>query len=61
MEDGPLPPFGCEVVLLVRVGYEGVVGCHHRDVEVDKILEEGRFEGTGISRGDYSVSSRWSN
>lgn len=40
VEEWPLPWGGGEVVLFVWVGDEGVVGCHHCDVEVDKVTEE---------------------
>lgn len=43
IQDRPLPEMGCEVVLLVRVRNQGVVGSHHRDIEVHEITEERRF------------------
>ena len=52
MQDGPLPELGGEVVLLVRVRDEGVVGGHHGDVEVDEVVEEGRLVGAGVASGD---------
>ena len=38
-----------EVVLLVGVGDQRVVGSHHGDVQVDKVLEEGRLVVTGVA------------
>jgi len=46
---------GGEVVLLVWVGNEGVVGCHHGDVEVDEVLEEGRLVGSWVTRGKLLI------
>lgn len=43
VQDGPLPPLGGKVVLLVGVGDQSVVGGHHRDIEMDKVMEEGRL------------------
>ena len=55
IEDGPLPKFGCEVVLLVRIRDKRIVGCHHGNVQVDKITEKGRLVSTGITRGEFLV------
>jgi hypothetical protein len=52
VEEGPLPELGGEVVLLVRVGDEGVVGRHHGDIQMDEVLEEGRLEGAWVSGRD---------
>ena len=43
MEKGPLPEGGSEIILLIGVWYERIVGGHHGDVEVDEILPEGRL------------------
>lgn len=43
VEKGPLPEGGSEIILLVGVWYERVVGSHHGDVEVDEILPERRL------------------
>ncbi len=51
VQEGPLPEVGGEVVLLVGVGDEGVVGGHHGDVEVHEVAEEGRFVGPGVAGG----------
>lgn len=51
VQEGPLPELGGQVVLLVGVGHEGVVGGHHGDVEVHEVPEERRFVGTGVAGG----------
>ena len=38
----PLPEAGGEVVLLIRIGDQGVVGGHHGNIEMNEILEEWR-------------------
>lgn len=43
MQDRPLPPLGGKVVLLIGVGDQSVVGGHHRDIEMDEVVEEGRL------------------
>ena len=43
VEKGPLPEGGGEIILLVGVWYERVVGSHHGDIEVDEILPERRL------------------
>ena len=52
VQDRPLPPLRGEVVLLVWVWDESVVGGGHGDVQVDEVLEERRLVGVGISRRD---------
>lgn len=52
MEDRPLPPLGGKVILLVRVGDQSVVGGHHGNVQVNKVVEEGRPVDTSLGRGD---------
>jgi hypothetical protein len=37
VQERPLPGLGGKIVLLVRVGNEGVVGSHHGDVQVDEV------------------------
>ena len=37
VENGPLPELGREIILLVRIWNERIVGCHHGNVQVDKI------------------------
>lgn len=41
VENGPLPPLGGKVILLIGIGDESVVRGHHGDVEVDEVSEEG--------------------
>ena len=41
VENGPLPEARGKIILLVRVGDKRIVGCHHSNVEMDKVLEEG--------------------
>ena len=53
VQDRPLPELGGEVVLLVGVGYEGVVGGHHCDVEVHEVTEEGGTVGVGVCSRDW--------
>lgn len=52
VEKWPLPWLGGEIILLVWVGDESVVGSHHGDVEVDKVAEEGRFVCTWSAGGN---------
>lgn len=52
VQDWPLPPLGGEIVLLVRIWNEGVVGGGHRDVQMDEVLEERRLVGVGIGGRD---------
>ncbi len=52
VENGPLPEVGSEVILLVRVRNESVVGGHHCDVEVEKVADEGGFVGPWITGGN---------
>ena len=55
VEKGPLPEGGSEIILLVGVWYERVVGSHHGDVEVDEVAEEGRLVRARVASGDCSV------
>lgn len=51
----PLPELRGQIVLLVRVRDESVVGCHHGDVQVDEVLEERRLVRSSISSGYYGL------
>lgn len=55
MEDGPLPPLRSKVILLVRIGYESIVGSHHCDVKVDEVVEEGALVGASIGSRHYAL------
>lgn len=55
MEDGPLPKLGGEVILFVRIRDKGIVGGHHRDVEVEEVAEEGRLVGAGVAGGNWEL------
>jgi hypothetical protein len=48
VQNGPLPPVRCQIILLVWVRNQGVVGSHHGNVQVEEILQERRFEGLGL-------------
>jgi hypothetical protein len=50
MEDGPLPEAGGEVVLLVRIRDKRIVGSHHSNVKMDKVLEEWRLVVARVTR-----------
>jgi hypothetical protein len=50
VEERPLPPLGCKVILLVGIGNQSVVGGHHSDVQVDKVVEERRPIHACLSR-----------
>lgn len=52
VEDGPLPPLGGQVVLLVGIRHKGVVGCHHSHVEMDEVVNERRLVNIGITLRD---------
>lgn len=43
VQNRPLPPLGGQVILLVRVGYQSIVGRHHGNVEVNKVVDEWRL------------------
>lgn len=58
VKDGPLPILRCEVVLLIRVGYKGIVGGHHCNVQMDKVAEERRLVSADISLGEFLVPVR---
>ena len=51
VQEGPLPEVGSEIVLLVGVGHESVVGRHHGHVEVDEVAEERGFVGARVTGG----------
>jgi hypothetical protein len=50
MQERPLPPLGSKVILLIRVRNQSVVGCHHGNVQVDEVMEEGRLVNASLSR-----------
>ena len=43
VEEGPLPEGRCEIVLLVGVRHQGIVGSHHGDIQMNEVLEERRL------------------
>jgi hypothetical protein len=45
----PLPELGGQIILLVRVWYKRVIRSHHRNIQVDEVLEEGRFIRSSVS------------
>lgn len=51
VKNGPLPKLRGEVILLIWVGYESIVRCHHGNVEMDEVLEERRLIRARISGG----------
>lgn len=55
VKNGPLPPLGGQVVLLVGIGNQGVVGGHHGDVQVDEVVEKRRLVDTGVAWGELVV------
>jgi hypothetical protein len=50
VEERPLPPLGSKVVLLIGIGNQSVVGGHHSDVKMDKVVEERRLVDTSLGR-----------
>lgn len=52
VEDWPLPPLGSKIILLVGIRDQSVVGCHHSDIQVNKVVEERRFVHACLSGGD---------
>jgi len=50
VEERPLPPLGSKVILLIGIGNQSVVGCHHSDVQVDKVVKERRLVHASLSR-----------
>jgi hypothetical protein len=52
VQDWPLPELRGEVILLVRIRDQSVVGGHHRNIQMDEILEERRFVRSSISGGN---------
>lgn len=59
MKNGPLPVLRCEIVLLIRVRDERVVGGHHGNVQVDKVAEERGLVGANVGRGELVVPVRF--
>lgn len=55
VEKRPLPECRGQVILLVGIRDERVVGCHHGNVEMDEVLEEGRLVVTWVARGKLLV------
>lgn len=53
VKERPLPPLGSEVILLIRVGNQSVVGSHHSDVQVDEVVEEWGLVNTSLGGRDY--------
>jgi len=49
VEEGPLPPLGGKVILLVWIWDQGIVGGHHGNIEMDEILKERRSVGTRVA------------
>jgi hypothetical protein len=49
VQNGPLPELRGEIILLVGIRNQSVVGCHHGNVQVDEILQERRSVCSGIS------------
>lgn len=60
VEDRPLPVHRCQVILLVRVRNESIVGGHHGDVEMDEVLEERRLVLARVTGGNYGMSALFS-
>lgn len=52
IEDGPLPELGRQIILLIWIRDEGIVGRHHCDIEMDEIFEERRLVGTRVATRD---------
>jgi hypothetical protein len=52
VQNWPLPELRGEVILLVRIRDQSVVGGHHRNIQMDEILEERRFVRSSISGGN---------
>lgn len=50
VQDWPLPEVRSQVILLIRVGNQGIVGGHHGHVQVDEVLQEGRLVGARVTR-----------
>jgi len=59
MEDGPLPPFRSQVVLLIGFRHKGVVGRHHGNVKVDEVPQKGGSEGLFVGLGKYRINVRF--
>mgnify|MGYP005989195533 CR=1 FL=1 len=55
VKDGPLPPLGGQVVLLIGIRNQGVVGGHHGNVQVDEVVEERRLVDTRVAGGQLVV------
>jgi hypothetical protein len=54
-----LPEFGGQIILLVWIWNQGIVGCHHGDVQVDEVSEEGGFVGAWVSRWNCNGNQYW--
>ena len=50
VKERPLPPLGSKVILLIGIGNQSVVRCHHSDVQVDEVMEERRLVHASLSR-----------
>lgn len=53
----PLPEFRRKIILLVWVRDKSVVGCHHGNIQVNKVLEKFRLVGSRITRRHYNRGS----
>lgn len=49
IQDGPLPPLRSQVILLVGIRHQGIVGSHHGNIEVDEIVDKGRLVNAGVA------------
>lgn len=57
IEYRPLPELRGEVILLVRIRDKSIVGRHHSDIQMDKILPERRLVRSGITWWNYVTKS----
>lgn len=55
VQNGPLPPLRGKVVLLVRVGNQSIVGCHHGNVEMNEVVKERRLVDTRVTGRQFVV------
>lgn len=53
IQQWPLPRLRRQIILLVGVWNQSIVGGHHSDIEMYKVLEKGRFVGAWIARRHY--------
>jgi len=58
MENGPLPPLGSQIVLLIGIGHKGVVGRHHSNVKMDEIPKKRGSEGLSVSLRKQRIGVR---